>query len=75
MRRFFARALPLGLFFSEGGAVLRCGAKCFLVEIEVKGDKEIKSVNARTPVEARKTIRNEYGRDVEIISVIEANKN
>lgn len=54
---------------------MRCGAKCFLVEIEVKGDKDIKSVNARTPVEARKTIRNEYGREAEILSVIEANKN
>ncbi|MDQ0226266.1 hypothetical protein [Metabacillus niabensis] len=54
---------------------MRCGAKCFLVEIEVKGDKDIKSVNARTPVEARKTIRNDYGREAEIISVTEANKN
>lgn len=53
---------------------MRCGAKCFLVEIEVKGNKEVESVNARTPVEARKTIRNEYGRDVRILSVIEAKK-
>lgn len=64
----------MDLFLNKGGAILRCGAKCFLVEIEVKGNKEVESVNARTPVEARKTIRNEYGRDVRILSVIEAKK-
>ncbi len=50
---------------------MRCGAKCFLVEIEVDGKETIKSVNARTPAEARKTIRSAYGVDMRIKSVKE----
>lgn len=40
---------------------LRCGSKCFLVEIEMNGEKQTKSVIARTAAQARKTIRLEYG--------------
>lgn len=48
---------------------MRCGAKCFLVTIEVEEEISIKSVNARTPAGARKTIRSAYGSDIEIKSV------
>ncbi|GAB3796138.1 hypothetical protein [Virgibacillus kimchii] len=48
---------------------MRCGAKCFLVEAEIDGEKRIKSVNARTPAEARKTIRKAYGHRTPVISV------
>nr|WP_198044781.1 hypothetical protein [Lysinibacillus timonensis] len=53
---------------------MRCGSKCFLVEMEVDGKKVVKSVTARTPVQARKTIRLEYGEGPEILSVIEESK-
>ena len=53
---------------------MRCGSKCFLVEIERKGEKETKAVTARTPVDARKTIRLEYGVEAQIISVREEKK-
>jgi flagellar biosynthesis GTPase FlhF len=48
--------------------------KCFLVEIEGKGEKQIKLVTAKTPAEARKTIRIEYGAEYQIISVREDKK-
>jgi len=47
-----------------------CGSKCFLVEMEWKGEKQIKPVTARTPIDARKTIRKEYGKETPIFSVI-----
>jgi hypothetical protein len=50
------------------GIHLRCGAKCFHVETEVHGEKLIKSVRARTPAEARKTIRGKYGEETPILS-------
>jgi len=53
---------------------MKCGAKCFLVEIENNGKLELKPVTARTSVSARKLIRHEYGSDVEIISVKEDKK-
>jgi hypothetical protein len=53
---------------------MRCGSKCFLVEIEVNAEKHIMPVTARTPVEARKTIRIEYGAKAQILSVKEEKK-
>ncbi len=53
---------------------MMCGSKCFLVEMELNGTREIKQVTARTPVGARKVIRGEYGADVEIITVKEAKR-
>lgn len=53
---------------------MRCGAKCFLVKIELKGETQIKSVTARTQVDARKTIRGEYGKEAVILSVSEEKK-
>jgi len=49
---------------------VQCGAKCFLVEIELAGEIKTESVIARTPITARKTVRNEYGKTVKIISVM-----
>lgn len=50
---------------------MRCGAKRFLAEIELDGENKMKSVIARTPAEARKTIRSTYGVETNIISVRE----
>jgi len=44
------------------------------VEIEVNGQKEIKPVITRTPAEARKIIRLEYGAEARILTVIEDKK-
>lgn len=46
-----------------------CGAKRFLVDIEVDGTRKVKRVSARTPVAARKVIREEYGQNLEILTV------
>lgn len=48
---------------------MKCGAKCFLVEVEENGDTKQISVNARTPVAARKVIRKQYGSNIEIVRV------
>ncbi len=53
---------------------MRCGSKCFLVTIEMNGQKKNKSVTARSPVDARKTIRMEYGSEAQILSVIKEEK-
>ncbi len=50
---------------------MMCGSKCFLVEMELNGTKQIKQVTARTPVGARKVIRGEFGADAKIVSVKE----
>ncbi len=65
---FFAKTEGLG------GLIMRCGAKCFLVEIEVDGKVQVKSVNARTSAEARKQIRKQLGQDTEILTVKEEKK-
>ena len=54
---------------------MMCGSKCFLVEMELDGTRELKQVTARTPVGARKVIRGEYGANAKIISVKEAKRN
>lgn len=53
---------------------MRCGEKCFLVEIETDGELLTKTVNARTPAEARKTIRKEHGVRTPVLSVRKGNK-
>ncbi|WP_085992087.1 hypothetical protein [Oceanobacillus senegalensis] len=50
---------------------MRCGAKCFHVQIETDGEDQMKFVYARTPAEARKNFRKEYGEDPHIVSVRE----
>ncbi|MDY0409752.1 hypothetical protein ACFFIS_14785 [Virgibacillus soli] len=50
---------------------MRCGAKCFIVNLELRDRKKTTSVIVRSPAEARKSIRKKYGSDVEILSVIE----
>ena len=49
--------------------MMKCGAKCFIVELEMDGKIMRKSVISRTPVSARKTIRNAYGKDANILTV------
>ena len=53
---------------------MRCGEKCFLVEVEVNGKKQVMPVKARTSVGARKTIRIEYGSEANIVKVVEEKK-
>jgi len=48
---------------------MRCGAKCFHVQVETDGKRKTKSVIARTPAEARKLFRINYGKEPQIISV------
>ncbi|MCC3356027.1 hypothetical protein [Bacillus sp. REN16] len=48
---------------------MRCGAKCFVVEIEVDGKSQVETVNARTPAEARKNIRKKCGVETHILAV------
>ncbi|WP_202617827.1 hypothetical protein [Bacillus dakarensis] len=50
---------------------MRCGSKCFLVEMEVLGEKRTQPVIARTPAEARKKIRLQYDAEVQVLSVRE----
>ncbi len=48
---------------------MRCGEKRFIVEIEMDGAKQRKTVTARTPAEARKKIRMQCGEKTAILSV------
>lgn len=50
---------------------MRCGAKCFHVQLEIDGNKKTKPVIARTPAEARKLFRKDYGAESIILSVQE----
>ena len=54
---------------------MKCGSKCFLVEVELNGEKKTKRINARTPVSARKVIRGQYGADAVILSAVEEKRN
>ncbi|MCM3439796.1 hypothetical protein [Metabacillus halosaccharovorans] len=53
---------------------MRCGSKCFVVEMEIRGELRREAVTTRTSVDARKTIRIEYGAEAQILSVREKNK-
>lgn len=48
---------------------MKCGAKCFIVELVVDGIVKTESVITRTPISARKTIRRAYGKDANILTV------
>lgn len=48
---------------------MRCGAKRYLVEFELGGVEQSKTVIARTPAEARKRIRTKCGEQTHVISV------
>ena len=50
---------------------MQCGAKCFLVEIELNGEKKTIPVKARTSILARKTVRVQYEDAVKIVLVKE----
>ena len=49
---------------------MKCGSKCFLVEVELNGEITTKRINARTPVSARKVIKGKYGADAVITSAV-----
>jgi len=42
--------------------------------MEINGEKQTKPITARTPAEARKTVRIEYGAATQIVSVKEEKK-
>lgn len=46
-----------------------CGAQRYQVKTRQAGEVHHKYVVARSPAEARKTIRNKLGKDLEILSV------
>ena len=48
---------------------MQCGAKCFIVEIEIHGEKKSFPVKARSSVLARKAVRLQYEDAVKIVSV------
>lgn len=50
---------------------MRCGTKRYIAEIELNSKKVTKPIIARTPAEARKSIRKTYGQETHIYSVIE----
>lgn len=53
---------------------MQCGSKCFIVTVEVNGETIEKNIRARTPVAARKTIRQQYGDQATILSAKEDKK-
>lgn len=59
----------------EGGIHMKCGSKCFLVEVEINGEIRTERINERTPVGARKFIRGKYGDDAVIISAVAEKRN
>ena len=50
---------------------MRCGAKCFIVEVVTNGEIKTQPVTARSSIGARKVVRGEYGKEAEILSVRE----
>lgn len=53
---------------------MQCGAKCFIVEVELDGEKKTFPVKARSNVLARKAVRVLYEDAVKIMSVKEDKK-
>ncbi|WP_176481940.1 hypothetical protein [Paucisalibacillus globulus] len=51
---------------------MKCGAKRYFVETEDNGEKQLKTIIARTPAEARKKFRSAHGIEAQIVSVKEA---
>jgi hypothetical protein len=50
---------------------MQCGAKCFIVEVELDGQKKRVPVKAKSSILARKTVRMQYEDAVKIVSVKE----
>lgn len=53
---------------------MKCGAKRYVVECEQNNERQLYSVIARTPAEARKKFRYAYGNEASIISVSEVKR-
>lgn len=51
------------------GVQMKCGAKCFTVKAEVNGKLQMIPVTARTSIQARKVVCQEYGDQLKIIAV------
>lgn len=49
---------------------MKCGSKCFIVEVELNGEVKTERINARTPVDARKVTRGKYGVNAVIRSAV-----
>lgn len=49
--------------------MMRCGTMQFIAELIINGKQTTKTIIARTPAEARKSIRKTYGKDTVILSV------
>lgn len=65
----------LGIHHFKGGLWdMQCGAKCFIVEVELNGEKKSVPVTARSPIQARKAVRLQYEELVKIISVKSENQ-
>lgn len=56
---------------AEEEFLMQCGSKCFIVTLEVNDETIQKKIRARTPVAARKTIRQQYGDRATILSATE----
>lgn len=50
-----------------------CGSNRYSIEAEIDGEKKVEDVAARTPAEARKKFRLQYGAKTKIISVRKRN--
>lgn len=48
---------------------MQCGAKCFIVEVELDGEKKSFPVKAKLAILARKAVRGHYEDAVKIVSV------
>lgn len=48
---------------------MQCGAKCFIVEVQIDGETKTFPVTARSPIQARKAVRLQYEEAVKILSV------
>lgn len=49
--------------------LMKCGAKCFIVEAEINGKVQTIPVTARTSIQARKVVSLEYSDQLKIIGV------
>lgn len=55
--------------YVRGVIFMKCGAKCFTVEVDINGKMQSIPVTARTSIQARKALTLEYGKEIKIIAV------
>lgn len=66
-------AMELYIMKAKDVICMQCGAKCFIVEVELDGEKKSFPVTARSSVSARKAVRLQYADAVKIVSVKQEN--